>query len=391
VLCPYCGTDNPGIHRFCGMCGKPLDEEPAAEYGGPTKDLNPSSVGATEAVQPPVERPVPAPAYTGGIFNLGAPSDTSSRNVDYLLEDDEPKSHGGLLLFGVLALVLVVGLGWMRFRQTGIPGLKSLIGSSAPAPSNNPTPAQSPAAGDGSSGQPATAPAGSEQPQSSGAPQASPDPQPSSPAASSAPRAEPPAGSSSQEKPTSTTPPAASTSQSSNPATPSGSESPAGGGASQAATPNPNPDAPKSSQAPADSTPPAAATTAATTTPPAAEAPDVPAAPKPKKPKPAPARTDDTVALGEKYLYGRGMPQSCEKGLRYVKPAAEQSNPKAMITMGALYATGHCLSRDLPTAYRYFALALRQDPSNSALKQNTEMVWGQMTPSERQLAIRLTQ
>lgn len=191
----------------------------------------------------------------------------------------------------------------------------------------------------------------------------------------------------------STTPPGAATSRASNPATPSGSESPAGGSGSQAATPDPNPEAPKSSQAPADSTPASAATAAATTTPPAAaEAPDVPVAPKPKKPpKPAPTKTDDTVALGEKYLYGRGMPQSCEKGLRYVKPAAEQSNPKAMITMGALYATGHCLSRDLPTAYRYFALALRQDPSNSALKQNTEMVWGQMTASERQLAIRLTQ
>jgi TPR repeat protein len=112
-----------------------------------------------------------------------------------------------------------------------------------------------------------------------------------------------------------------------------------------------------------------------------------------KKPaaKPPAAKAEDSVALGEKYLYGRGVPQSCEKGLHYVKPAADQSNPKAMITMGALYATGHCLSRDLPTAYRYFALALRQDPANSALKQNTEMVWGQMTQSERQLAIRLTQ
>jgi len=74
-----------------------------------------------------------------------------------------------------------------------------------------------------------------------------------------------------------------------------------------------------------------------------------------------------------------------------VKPAADQSNGKAMITMGALYATGHCVTRDLPTAYRYFALALRKDPENAALKQNAEMVWGQMTQSERQQAIRLTQ
>jgi uncharacterized protein len=110
------------------------------------------------------------------------------------------------------------------------------------------------------------------------------------------------------------------------------------------------------------------------------------------KPKPLPPpKPEDSVAMGERYLYGRGVPQDCTRGLRYVKPAADQSVPKAMITMGALYATGHCLSRDLPTAYRYFALALRKDPENAALKQNAEMVWGQMTASERQQAIRMTQ
>jgi TPR repeat protein len=62
-----------------------------------------------------------------------------------------------------------------------------------------------------------------------------------------------------------------------------------------------------------------------------------------------------------------------------------------MITMGALYATGHCISRDLPTAYRYFALALRLDPDNGPLRQNAEMVWKQMTAEERKQAIRLTQ
>ncbi len=94
--------------------------------------------------------------------------------------------------------------------------------------------------------------------------------------------------------------------------------------------------------------------------------------------------------MGERYLYGKeGFPQNCERGLHYVKPAADQSNPKAMITMGALYATGHCLSKDLPTAYRYFALALRADPENVPLRQNAEMVWKQMTAEERKQAIRM--
>jgi len=108
-------------------------------------------------------------------------------------------------------------------------------------------------------------------------------------------------------------------------------------------------------------------------------------------PAPRPEPAVDPVTLGEKYIYGRGVPQNCDRGLKMVKPAADQSNAKAMITMGALYATGHCVARDLPNAYRYFALALRKDPENAALKQNAEMVWTQMTQSERQHAMRLTQ
>ena len=30
MRCPHCGNENPGDHRFCGMCGKPLPD-PAAE------------------------------------------------------------------------------------------------------------------------------------------------------------------------------------------------------------------------------------------------------------------------------------------------------------------------------------------------------------------------
>jgi hypothetical protein len=51
-----------------------------------------------------------------------------------------------------------------------------------------------------------------------------------------------------------------------------------------------------------------------------------------------------------------------------------------------MYATGHCVSRDLPTAYRYFALVLRTDPENGVASQNLESLWKQMTPPERQAA-----
>jgi hypothetical protein len=123
-------------------------------------------------------------------------------------------------------------------------------------------------------------------------------------------------------------------------------------------------------------------------------------APKPKTPvreaptkptaaKPIPAV--DAVAEARKYLYGRGAAQDCDRGLRLLKPAANQSNSKAMIEMGALYSAGLCTPHDLPTAYRWFALALRKDPENQAVQADLQKLWGEMTQPERQLAIRLSQ
>jgi hypothetical protein len=136
---------------------------------------------------------------------------------------------------------------------------------------------------------------------------------------------------------------------------------------------------------------------------PAPAAPDTaPAAnPKPNKaadqppPKPhaaiKPVQAIDPVSEAQKYLYGRGVAQDCDRGLRLLKPAANQANPKAMIEMGALYSAGLCTPHDLPTAYRWFALALRKDPDNQAVQTDLQKLWGEMTQPERQLAIKLSQ
>jgi len=97
------------------------------------------------------------------------------------------------------------------------------------------------------------------------------------------------------------------------------------------------------------------------------------------------------VSEAQKYLYGRGVPQNCDRGLRLLKPAADQADPKAMIEMGALYSAGLCTPHDLPTAYRWFALALRKDPDNQAVQTDLSKLWGEMTQAERQLAIKLSQ
>ena len=99
----------------------------------------------------------------------------------------------------------------------------------------------------------------------------------------------------------------------------------------------------------------------------------------------------DPVAEAQKYIYGKGVRQDCDRGLRLLKPAADQSNAKAMIEMGALYSAGLCTPRDLPTAYRWFALALRKEPDNQSVQADLQKLWGEMTQPERQLAIRLSQ
>jgi len=99
----------------------------------------------------------------------------------------------------------------------------------------------------------------------------------------------------------------------------------------------------------------------------------------------------DPVTEAQKYLYGQHVPQDCTRGLRILQPLADSGNSKAMIEMGALYSAGLCTPRDLPTSYRWFALALRKDPNDTSLQEDLQKLWGEMTQPERQLAIRLSQ
>lgn len=334
--------------RFCGMCGASLAppvEEPAE---------NPAALAADDVHEPVedemdphavnriVPAPTPAPAYTGGTFRLmgqevmSHETDSPSRNLDYLLDDDEePRSGGGgWFIAFLLALALAAGLGYWHYRTGGWPWAKiaSAVKSGQDAAAGQA--ANQPADQDGS--EPANQPASAENTVSA-------------PAAGAT--GAPAAGALTDVRPQ-------------NPSTPTASPR-----APAAEAPAPARAADTAKQPDAST---AAARRAAT-------------------PADVPAKVEDPVTLGEKYIYGRGLPQNCERGLKLVRPAADAANGKAMITMGALYATGHCVNRDLPTAYRYFALALRKDPENGPLKQNAEMVWGQMTQSERQQAIRLTQ
>jgi hypothetical protein len=340
VRCVQCGQENNPQYRFCGMCGAPLGPPPAPV---------PVEVGRER-----VRVPVSGPSFLG----LG---DERYRDLDYLLEDELPRGHGRLYLALLLLVVSGALLAW-HWQRDGYPWagfiLKPTVSRTAPV-NSAPVPAPDSAS--------AAAPVVPVEPTANPAP---PEAQPATGEAVQPPAAEPGGGNT--------------------PANPSVAAKPAD------QTPPPN-DVPDSGEAAAKA-PPTASSQASE--PQAAEpAPEemrvAPAAPTPKSvsPKPSPAIPSPTfedrlVADGEKYLYGRGVPEDCERAQRNLQIGARQSNARAQTLLGAMYATGHCVNRDLPTAYRWFAKALHGDPGNSRVQRDLEVLWKQMTPEERQLAMK---
>jgi TPR repeat protein len=104
------------------------------------------------------------------------------------------------------------------------------------------------------------------------------------------------------------------------------------------------------------------------------------------KPSASITRDDRLVSEGQKYLYGDGVSQDCDRAQKNLRTAASHSNTEAMGILGTMYATGHCVTRDLPSAYRWFAKALHQEPSNDRIQRDLEVLWRQMSPGERQVA-----
>jgi len=377
VRCPRCGNENPGTNRFCGMCGATLLQEPAPA-AKPVAVESPRAAQAPVVKAEPAPQPPPSPAQTriesppstsiSGPSFLGLndppPHDTSKRgslsidpdrsssgNLDYLLDDEEPKTGGGgkwLLILAVLAIA--AGLGYWRWKNGSFP---TLLGST-----KKPEAAQTESAPD-NSGPPA--------PGSKSATPASTD--------SATHPAAPETGNS--------------TPTASQPATQPAIQPPATTSAgSDAAQAHPAPPDTRNSDDASDDAPVPAAKTKPEPVKPSAVKPANKPAPTPQPARPA---GGDSIAEAQRYLYGKGVRQDCDRGLKLLKPAAEKANPKAMIEMGALYSAGLCTPRDLPTAYRWFAMALHKDPENQAVQTDLQKLWSEMTQPERQLAIRLSQ
>jgi len=304
--------------------------------------------------------------FTGPSF-LGLSSGPSSGHAEYLLDDEASSSGHGRMYVALILLVIAGGLlGW-RWYYGGFPWQR------ADAPTATTT-TQTSNAGNTSAASNSQTPA----------PQAA----PSAPAPGQA----------------STHNPAAT-----NSATPQAADS----GAKASANPSTDASSPETSES-SDSSAAAPATAgkgdaAAQQTEEQTQEQTAPVEAKKTVPaKPASARTakrpvsraamsdEDSSASegealltqGERYLYGTGVPQNCGRAQSSLEAAADRGSSRALSDLGSMYSTGHCVRRDLPTAYRWFAKALHQQPANNRISTDLQVLWNQMTPAEKQVAMK---
>lgn len=347
VRCTHCGYDNSPEYRFCGMCGASLAHPPVETQLAP-RDVPHAGNGDGEKV------PVHGPSFLGL-------SEDPKVEFHYLYEDEAPRSHVGLVVFLLLMFAAAGYLGW-QWRHGGFPFNNRSAGSSSSGQSASPS---------------EVAPAMSQNQEThidkpmTGAGEVLP----------TAPdqKAQPDSTGKSTEFPTS----------GQNPGAPANAVSPKEGSPKAAAEKTETENAaPAEKTEKAEATPPPKVPEKPRDTKQASTRTRVPSAKTPALQAAAAAVAPDAELelSGERYLYGNGVPQNCARAESSLRGAATHGNSKAQTVLGTMYATGHCVGHDLPTAYRWFARALHQEPQNSRISADLQVLWRQMTPQERQLA-----
>jgi zinc-ribbon domain/Sel1 repeat len=349
VRCTHCGYDNSPEYRFCGMCGASLAHPPVATTAT-TAAKEPAKVESAGASALPAGNGNGSTETVHGPSFLGLAEDPKTE-FHYLYEDEPPRSYAGVV-FVLILLIGTGGFGYWQWKHNGFP-FNRLNTENKPAQTASPS---------------EVAPAQTQDQQTkidkpmTGAG----DVLPTAPDQN----AKPPDTGKASEFP------------------PQGGQNAAPEG-SAAKTPEQNAAADKTQEATEE----AKATPPADVPEKAAKAHNRTLAPKAKAPAPAPAAAAtpaspdaDLELAGERYLYGNGLPQNCTRAESSLRTAATHGNSKAQTVLGTMYATGHCVGRDLPTAYRWFARALHQEPQNSRISADLQVLWRQMTPQEKQLA-----
>ena len=94
------------------------------------------------------------------------------------------------------------------------------------------------------------------------------------------------------------------------------------------------------------------------------------------------------LVTGEKYLYGRGVPQNCQQAVQHFQAAAKQDNAPALAHLGVMSASGQCMKLDRVAAYQWFARAKLADPDNAWLDRSMDMLWASMSHRERNAVLK---
>lgn len=367
VRCTHCGYDNSPEYRFCGMCGAAL-AHPPAPAAAPAKEAPRTTTSGNEKSE-----------HVHGPSFLGLAEDPKVE-FSYLYEDEPPRSRVGLVFLIIIVLGAGALLGW-QYKNKGFPfnrengasaGQQASASPSEVAPAQNQdqeTHIDKPMTGAGD-----VLPT---QPDQNTNPN-----QKSGPTETDI----PPANGTQAQSGAAQNPPTQNTATAQQANAPQGANATPAEGGSQPAAGEKTPATTNETQE-AKATPP----------PGVAEASKVakePARPRAQKPAPshpaaaAPGSADaDLEQTGERYLYGNGVPQNCARAESNLRTAAMHANTKAQTVLGTMYATGHCVGRDLPTAYRWFARALHEEPQNSRISEDLQVLWRQMTPQEKQLAM----
>ena len=393
LRCEQCGHESDPQYRFCGMCGSRL---PATQTGSARRTGKVLAEDASEQV------PLSGPSFLGL-------ADEPTDRVAYLLEDESSGSHGARLVVVIVLLLGIAFAGW-HWRWTLREWAARAMQRPASTQSQDASYKTGPVSTSGSevAGSVPNATAITETPPASAtnenqavSPQASANQAP----ANSAPPNE---AASNPANSSQTTAGQTASSQSSPPQAvtggaqtqlPENSAAPGKAAATQPAQPAVQVEQqPSNSAAVIPPATPAKSTTptgkepvpsggARSAAPPAAKksaSPENQSAAQSEVPEPDQAQE----AEGEKYLYGSGVPADCTRAQRDLLSAGEQGNPKAASVLGTMYATGHCVTRDLPLAYFWFAKAMREDGNNPRVENDLLLVWGQMTPQEREVAVK---
>jgi hypothetical protein len=365
VHCPGCGYDgNNPYFRYCGMCGFALRHEartpPAPPVARPAPALTVDSYSILGLEDQSAERAIHA---DGARRSQPDFYEAPRHRADYLLDDDEPGSPRWRICLEVV--LLLIGAGALAWQWQGSGYAAAVWSALSPASTraSHATPAaEAPVTAENSPATPAPGPTPAAAPTSDAT---------SAPAATVAPvtaEAQPaPAASAAA-------PPSAVPQDNAAARVP-----PPEGNAPEAAAPAPN----QTSRAAPDAA--AGVDSDATgSTQSAADA--VPASTKLAAISAADA--NQLFAEGQKYLYGNSVERDCGRALEDLRVAARLKAEAASL-LGTMYASGHCVGQNLAPAYRWYARALHRDPGNTRYKSDLEVLWNQMTPQDRQAALRI--